>query len=79
VAVVTVRAPWTLQPCRMIAVIVNGKSCIVLSIDLPPSWVSARHRLMVSRANAIAARGRGEWLHPPTHVATSKLVGRQRG
>jgi hypothetical protein len=50
--VVTVRNPWTLTPCRMIAVIVNGKSCIVLYIEVPP-YESRR----VGR-NVIAARNR---------------------
>jgi hypothetical protein len=36
-----VRAPCTPQPCRMIAAIVNGKSCIVLSIEVPPRSLGA--------------------------------------
>jgi hypothetical protein len=42
----------------MIAVMVNGKSCIVLSIDLPPSV--AQHRLVVAGANGIAAPHQGK-------------------
>jgi hypothetical protein len=54
--VVAVRAPWMPQACRMIAAIVNGKSCIVLSIDVPP-YGSRRSTASCSVGRMLSPRG----------------------